>query len=48
MECPLCKSKDLTILDPWVRQCQRCAHRFPVTAHPERITKPHRDNKDTP
>lgn len=48
MECPLCRSKDITILAQWVRQCQHCAHRWAVTRHTERLPKPHPDNKAHP
>jgi len=39
MKCPECLSDQITIIDRWVRQCQKCGHIFTVTRHTERVRK---------
>jgi len=48
MKCPNCRSKDITIVDRWIRQCQKCGHRWSVTRHPERITRPEHQEEQQP
>jgi len=48
MECQVCRSKDLTILGRWTRQCQKCGHQWTVTRHTERHPKQTATRKDQP
>jgi len=48
MECPMCRSKQITRLDRWGRQCQKCGHRWTATRHTEVKLPPNDRNKEEP